>query len=358
MCSSHLSKPRQETNDAHPVYFPIEPIIPATAIQRYHAFPIATGRRSDVWQCSMSTRSGTRCVAIKSIRISNDNERSLVQHWTRMISREACVWIRLSHDNILPLEGITEEFGPLPALVAPWMENGSLDDYVKRKVDLPRDKKLRMLREVATGLHYLHDAGIVHGDLTPSSILISGDEKLHIGGPGVSATLAEFDCPRFTSRHPRNVRWIAPELFGLEYGAVKPTKAADIYSYGCIMMLLLYGHQPYHQLTTAFHIIAARVSGREPFRQITGLSEDLEQFAQQCLSTSSEQRPSISVVAEFVASRTHASERTKEFLSDLPVNEISKSTLSRCNNDSDRGSLNGSLKCNWLRESSVVVGRS
>jgi serine/threonine protein kinase len=61
------------------------------------------------------------------------------------IRREVNVWIRLSHDNILPLEGVTEGFGPLPALVTPWMENGSLNDYLRREVHLSEKKKLTMV---------------------------------------------------------------------------------------------------------------------------------------------------------------------------------------------------------------------
>jgi hypothetical protein len=50
-----------------------------------------------------------------------------------MVRREAYVRITLSHDHILPLLGITmsDDFGLLPALVSPWMENRSLCDYLR-----------------------------------------------------------------------------------------------------------------------------------------------------------------------------------------------------------------------------------
>jgi hypothetical protein len=54
----------------------------------------------------------------------------------------------LEHDHILPLEGVTivEEFGPLPALVSLWMEQGSLDDYLKREfAGLSDSRKLELV---------------------------------------------------------------------------------------------------------------------------------------------------------------------------------------------------------------------
>ncbi|KAG1753062.1 hypothetical protein EDD22DRAFT_238574 [Suillus occidentalis] len=38
-------------------------------------------------------------------------------------------WLELHHDNLLPIFGMTLGFGPLRALVCPWMENGTLTHY-------------------------------------------------------------------------------------------------------------------------------------------------------------------------------------------------------------------------------------
>jgi hypothetical protein len=62
------------------------------------------------------------------------------------IRREAYVWIQLSHDHILSLEGITDNFGPLPALVPTWVENGSLDNYLMREnFQLSDSRKLELV---------------------------------------------------------------------------------------------------------------------------------------------------------------------------------------------------------------------
>ncbi|KAG1799057.1 kinase-like domain-containing protein, partial [Suillus variegatus] len=152
------------------------------------------------------------------------------------IRREAYVWITLEHDNILTFNGVVDGFGPLPALVSPWMENGSLDYYLKRgRVPSKADK----VREwaMAAGLKYLHDKEVVHGNLTCTNVLMSADGKLHLADFGLSMILSEAQNS-FSSCHPGNVRWMAPEILAIpEQGEMaKPTKAADIYSYGCIML--------------------------------------------------------------------------------------------------------------------------
>ncbi|OJA16720.1 hypothetical protein AZE42_11911 [Rhizopogon vesiculosus] len=138
------------------VDFKIEPIpIPSTAITKLEQYPHGSGGLGDVWKCSMSTESGTRCVAVKIIRVPQSNDKELLYKAGRKIRREAYVWIKLSHDNILSFEGIVDNFGQLPALVSPWMENESLNVYLKKVFpELSGHRKLELVQQVAAGLSY------------------------------------------------------------------------------------------------------------------------------------------------------------------------------------------------------------
>jgi serine/threonine protein kinase len=68
---------------------------------------------------------------------------------SQRIRREAYVWITLKHQNILTFNGVIDGFGPLPALVSPWMENGSLDSYLKQGYVPSGADKLRMVRTMS-----------------------------------------------------------------------------------------------------------------------------------------------------------------------------------------------------------------
>jgi serine/threonine protein kinase len=51
----------------------------------------------------------------------------------QMIYREVRVWANLHHKNILRFFGTTSGFGPLPAFITPWMEHGSLTNYLSHE---------------------------------------------------------------------------------------------------------------------------------------------------------------------------------------------------------------------------------
>ena len=72
-----------------------------------------------------------------------------------------------------------------------------------------------------------------------TNILVDGDGNLRLADFGLSMVLAESQNATFNSMHPGNIRWMAPEVvdppLDIELQE-KPTKAGDIYSYGCVML--------------------------------------------------------------------------------------------------------------------------
>ncbi|KAG8727433.1 hypothetical protein FRC12_022505, partial [Ceratobasidium sp. 428] len=54
-----------------------------------------------------------------------------------LIAREIHAWAKCHHDNVLELIGLTQHRGKL-AVVAPWMENGNLRQYLGKNPDADR----------------------------------------------------------------------------------------------------------------------------------------------------------------------------------------------------------------------------
>jgi serine/threonine protein kinase len=58
----------------------------------------------------------------------------ILSDMAQRLCREALVWRQLRHRNVLPFIGLNTSIFPentIPSLISPWMENGSLRDYIK-----------------------------------------------------------------------------------------------------------------------------------------------------------------------------------------------------------------------------------
>ncbi|KXN91152.1 Tyrosine-protein kinase CSK [Leucoagaricus sp. SymC.cos] len=146
--------------------------------------------------------------------------------------REVLRRARLVHENILPFYGIFSLEASPACILAPWME-WNLDEFVKSH-DKPQERAF-LIFDVIGGLKYLHASDIVHGNLTSRNVLVSRDGR---------AMLADFEAyvdDIAGWRTNSSDRWRAPEVLN----GHMPTKASDIWSFGCLAYQLVSGRLPY-----------------------------------------------------------------------------------------------------------------
>src|SRR5215471_9112963 len=91
--------------------------------------------------------------------------------------REIQLAARLQHPNILALYDSGDAEGLL-YYVMPYVEGESLRDRLDREGPLPLDQALQLAREVADALNYAHSHDVVHRDVKPENILLSGGHAL------------------------------------------------------------------------------------------------------------------------------------------------------------------------------------
>ncbi|HTK55277.1 MAG TPA: serine/threonine-protein kinase, partial [Gemmatimonadales bacterium] len=91
--------------------------------------------------------------------------------------REIEIAARLQHPHILPLLDSGESDGLL-YYIMPFIEGESLRARLSSQGQLPIHEAARILREVADALAYAHGRGLVHRDIKPDNILLSGNHAL------------------------------------------------------------------------------------------------------------------------------------------------------------------------------------
>ncbi|KAG0701064.1 kinase-like protein [Suillus ampliporus] len=243
-----------------------------------------------------------------------------------MLENELQRRTQLEHTNLLPLLGITQGFGPLPAIVSPWMHKGSLTMLLERDFQqLTLTRMLQILNDVASALQYLHSRNIVHGDLTGNNILINENDNACVADHGILTFCSELHG---TSYIRSNVRWAAPENFNVpedEETTSSPQLASDIYSFGCIMLqvcgrilapcnvitILLQvftGRVPYYEYRSDHQVTVQILRGQKPARPMTPpIADSLWDFMQKCW-LDAEYRPSAKEVLEFIQGQLGVSE--------------------------------------------------
>ncbi|KIJ57939.1 hypothetical protein HYDPIDRAFT_120156 [Hydnomerulius pinastri MD-312] len=314
---------RFDASKKHPLSGPRRPSHPLTGshvnlsgelLKRYR-HPSAYGGFGDIWKCDWLKDSRVIEVAVKVMRTNlteDDKDRK-----SKKISRELKVWSRLEHENVLPLYGVTFDFGNFPAMVCPWVHDGALSGYLERHHELTSRDRIQLLSDIAGGLQYLHKCGIVHGDLTGSNVLIKGNGKACLADFGLSVIFMELAGNSYlTSTIRGNIRWAAPELFEITddrsestHVQVLPSPQSDIYSFGSVALQVLTGNVPYHYYKNDAQVLVAVSRGLKPARPDEPHLDDTHwDFIQRCWSPQGREgtsaRPPIEDVLSFLANAT------------------------------------------------------
>ncbi|KAG2342711.1 kinase-like protein, partial [Suillus weaverae] len=223
------------------------------------------------------------------------------------VRRELKVWGRLKHDSILPLWGVATDFGPYPAMICPWADNGALTGFLKRQQDtLSSLDKFSLFSNAHTSS--VHSKSVVHGDLTGSNVLIDGNGRACLADFGLSTIIQEFiGTSYFTSSIRGNVRWVAAELCEIsEDDELSLSTECDIYSFGSITLQVLTCKVPYYNVKKDIAVLGEVIKGMKPEPPPESqIAPGHWEFIQRCWSPRAS-RPSIAEVVTFVACERQA----------------------------------------------------
>ncbi|GEM_PF-2337037 len=147
---------------------------------------------------------------------------------------------QLGNENIATLLDFGVR-GPYIYYTTEWVQGTTLSALVKRDKKLSVVKSLLIARDVARGLAHAHRKRVVHGDIDPDNVVVSG-ERIVITDFGPSKVIAEITSDGMTSIGlAGNFEFAAPE----QCKGDPATPATDIYSLGVLMYFMLAGRVPF-----------------------------------------------------------------------------------------------------------------
>jgi hypothetical protein len=181
-----------------------------------------------VWRAA--DRVTGREVAVAELHLPRDpDERRLARERLLRVARAAG---RLRHAGFVAVHDVVTD-GDVDLIVTELVEAPTLADRVAVNGPLDEGEAAAVARQMAAALHAAHSAGIVHGDVSPRTVLLDPDGKVHLAGVGV----AEATDPLCTSRDPA---YLAPEL----RPGGQATPESDIWAFGATLHFALLGRPP------------------------------------------------------------------------------------------------------------------
>jgi eukaryotic-like serine/threonine-protein kinase len=208
-------------------------------------------------------------------------------------NREIELAAGLQHPHIVPVL-TAGQHDALPYYTMPFVEGESLRARLQRTGALPISEVIGIVRDVGKALAYAHDRGIVHRDIKPDNILLSGG----------SATVADFGIAKALSA----ARTVAPggtlTQIGTSIGTpayMSPEQAAgdpstdhraDIYSLGCVAYEMLTGRPPFVEKSPQRLLAAHMAESPAAVLELRPDAPDaLASVVMQCLSKDADARP-------------------------------------------------------------------
>src|SRR2546421_4187208 len=204
--------------------------------------------------------------------------------------REIQLAAKLQHPHIVPLLSAGAVEGLL-YYTMPLIEGESLRMRLARQGELPIPEAVRILRDVADALAYAHEHALVHRDIKPDNVLVSGKHAL-VTDFGVSKALST--ATGTSTLTSIGVALGTPAYMAPEQAAADPNTdhRADIYALGVVAYELLTGHPPFAGLTAQQVLAAPATQAPVPVTQSrAAVPPALGALVMRCLEKHAADRP-------------------------------------------------------------------
>jgi len=163
--------------------------------------------------------------------------------FARRFAEESRIAAAIEHPNVVPIYAAGEEEG-VPWIAMRYVAGSDLGRRLAREGRLDQRQAVDLIAQIGNGLDAIHAAGLVHRDVKPANVLLSGEpgaEHAYITDFGVARNVATESGLTQTGRFVGTLDYVAPEQI-----AGGPVDArVDVYALGCLLFKLLTGEVPF-----------------------------------------------------------------------------------------------------------------
>jgi len=190
-------------------------------------------------------------VAIKVLNVQND------ENMIRRFRAEAVTSAKLRHKNIVTIFDFEEQNG-IPYLVMEYLDGKNLQHLVANRNAVPAIDKLSIMSEVAEGLQYAHEHGVIHRDIKPANIMRLSDGSVKIMDFGIARLTQRTTALTAVGYMVGTPEYMAPEQFMGDTIDLQ----VDVWAYGVVLYEFLTGRNPFAADTPG--VIMYKVTHEDP----------------------------------------------------------------------------------------------
>ncbi|XP_071091629.1 atrial natriuretic peptide receptor 2-like [Haliotis cracherodii] len=171
------------------------------------------------------------------------------------------LWIRDSivHSNVVRFFGLTN-LDDDKYVIGEYCGKGPMTDILQdEKYNLTNDFKFSLSSDIASGMNFLHNHGIIHGSLNSSCCLIDSRWTVKVGDWEYCKLFKQLykkknplhyirKDPHYLSKYAAAFRdfWVAPEILRTDF-ELSPSTQTDVYSFSIIIQEIFTREDPYSE---------------------------------------------------------------------------------------------------------------